>query len=281
MYFQYYRIFFTENQTILGGIEKKTRAQHLQQVLNDFNGKEFTLGRSILAFSVERVWNNLLYVRLGKKLTQRIGAPATEHFKQNKLPDWQAASIFIDLDDNPQSGQTVACEVRRSIFREPLIQLKALADNLNPYLNEVGLSITINPEFDTKEFWQFCKEYEGKIQELHVRLTAPNLFGGKTEFENDLNTAKKYNYRFFDISLTEPEGNLVLPDNDAFLNDALEYSAKGGGSETYIRVKGKKFYAHKRTPKGKSVGDVDVELANASDDTIRDIISQLFSWLKD
>ena len=253
----------------------------MELLQNQFAKIGFEKGTSKLGFIVERVVDNFVFAKLGKKATSLIGAPPEEHFEKKKMDDWLDCSVFINLSDDKNVGQSIAFERKRHIFDDPLIQLKALGEKINLHLKEFGYRIEINPIADKREFWNLYRENKGSIDEFHVKAIAPNLFGGSDEFSEELKKAKElYNMTTLEVSVKNDEKNLTLPEGDNFVTQALDYTAKGGG-EAYLKIKGIKRYAHKEYPKQHDFDEIDIDMKGADPDNFKHALNKVFSWLKD
>jgi hypothetical protein len=140
----------------------------------------------------------------------------------------------------------------------------------------------IHPLTEEKEFWEVVNLYQGKIEELTFDLTAPNVLNLKNNLNEDLREAKKeFAMTATTISIKNNLGGLVIPKNNPFINQGLEYTKKGGG-ETRLRIKGrKKVYSSNDNKNIKTKDmDFDADLSNASEEVQKHFFETLFQWLE-
>ena len=165
--------------------------------------------------------------RIGRKVTT-IGAATPEwDFMEVKRKGWAAANIAIDITEH-SDGQKVAFQEHWAVGR-PLFIMRELARHLNKSRDHPGWIVSAYCVKGKEDLWQFVGRSEERITSAEFDFVVPNLFGSEDDLSKDLNEGKdRFNANKISTTLTNTEGALYL--NPEHLNDAVNYTAKGGGA---------------------------------------------------
>lgn len=216
---------------------------------------------------------------LGRKETLEISSSPEEEFKPQEIQNWPHSLMFINFDDDPTTGHRIAVQHRVGIFREPHVQLKALADEINKTLVLEGYVVEINAVTSERKFWETIEENKNKISKLILSFNAPNFLKLDSVLSDELKTIEaEYGATKTTIVLENPEGKLNVPHTN-LINQGAEYITKGGGSYK-LQVKNQRGYL-KDKDNVETQEVIDVNLASDSPDIILQALDIIFNKAKD
>lgn len=211
--------------------------------------------------------------RIGKHETVSINLSPEEKFNKTEVSNWPHCYLLLNFDDSPQ-GHQIAFEYKSDIFREPYVQLKELAKELNPYLFSHGYAIEINAVTTQMKFWDTIKENENKIKKLVLSFNSPNFLKLNTKLSDALKEIEKdYGSTKTTVVLENPEGKLKVPETE-LIKQGAEYITKGQGSYQ-LQIKTQKSYIKdKDNIETKEVIDINLETDDKS--VIIQILNKIF-----
>lgn len=266
-----YRFFLnrTSQQSLFP--EVKTKPELLKEVLSD--KYQFSHGKSELGYVVEKTVGNYIYAKMGKRSSLNLSQSPEQGFQDKKIEHWPNCSIFINLDDNPSTGQKIFFEYNRSIFETPLIQLQKLSEEINGALLTSGYVMTVSPVTDQQDFWKVVNENNGEIKELTMNFVAPNLFNLKNKLEDDLRDVhQEYGATHASLSLKNEQTSLSLNPNSPLIKQGLEYITKGGG-QYKLRIKNTIYSSEDKV---RSVIEASLNPDELDDGQLKLILDKLF-----
>src|SRR5438067_741373 len=98
----------------------KTKKELLENLLK--HPYYFEYKGSQLAYTFERFENNYIFGKIGKKSKIVRNMSPTDGFRKETEDDWPNCSIFINTNEDPENGQMIAFEYKKSVFSHPLKQ---------------------------------------------------------------------------------------------------------------------------------------------------------------
>ncbi len=234
---------------------------------------------SKLAYTYERSEGDYIFAKIGKKSSIVKHASPEKNFKKEKEEDWPNCMVFINIGENPENGQMIAFEYKRSIFQQPLKQLQEFINKINNKLLQHGLVATINPVTKEYDFWKIVEQNEGNIEELDLFFAAPNLLNIINTLNEDLkNLQEEFGITNTGVSLVNKNANLKIPKNNRLIKEGVEYITKGGG-EFKFKIKGgirSKIISSEQKIKSIEL-DLDVDLATTDPQTVKDFFNKIFN----
>jgi len=216
----------------------------------------------------------LLAVKLGKAKEIKIQKydRQTKDFLEEKDTSYPFVYMLWDRDE-----QVILLEKKTTVFPKYENVLRSIEDHLNRLLMDYGLSVSIVPIVEKRNFWKYIYTYKF-IYEICFKLYVPNLFGYTQKDLKELLESYKDKYNTMEIltQISNKNGHLRVVENDPEINRNLEWIEKGGG-EWYIT--GKKSEKTKKV-KIKSTQDAkttttEVEFENYTAEEVKTIIESL------
>lgn len=203
------------------------------------NPLEYKSGGADIAFVVVHHKDNYVVARLGKRSSLRKSLPPEKLFEETREEHWPHCNVIFNLDNDSETGQKIIFEFKNNIFASPALQLKKLAEEINPLLMPSQFVLSINPVTESQEFWHIINQNKDKIEKLSFIFNSPNLFN----LENDLNEElkgiqKDYLATKATIEFENPDGRLKVPENK-LTKQGVEYITKGGG-EYRVKIRGRR-----------------------------------------
>jgi hypothetical protein len=276
MKFQYFTFFLNPVANLFE--DKRNKIDILTEVLNMEKPLLYKSRGSQLAYVFNKQNNNYIVARLGRKsLIKRI-LPPNEQFEETKEENWPYCEVLFNLNKDPDKGQKIAFEYKSYIFSSPYEQLKIFADEINSHLMLTGYAISINPVTKEKKFWDLIKEHKGKIEKLSLSFNAPNLFGLKSSFNEELKEAQKeFNLTKTTVEFENPNGELLIPENAELVKQGVEYITKGGG-EYSIKIKGhgRKVISSKNNIETKTFDFEELEVIAGTPELLEIVLKKIF-----
>ncbi len=267
--------FFLNKTDQMTFFDRKDKGVGKIDLLKDVFSKQyhFRYRKSELGYVLERYEDNFIYGKLGRRSTLSRILPPERDFKKELEENWLCSNVFIRLDGEPQGGQTIAIEYHSSTFRSPLSPLQAWANKINETLSCEGYLLSIHPVTTERDFWTLVKSSKGKIQQLVLSFSAPNLFKIENNLNDDLKKLQKeYNATETSIGLSNPTGNLNISDSSKLVKQGVEYITKGGG-DYKLRVGGI-FHSSKDKGKYKTI-DLEINLETTDKGTFIRTLKEL------
>lgn len=156
-------------------------------------------------------------------------------FKLMKDEDEPSCGVIIDFRPN---HQIIAIEDTRRAFENTDTVRNILEKSFNDILKKSRLKITIKRQNSATEFWDYVRQYQGRITEVHFTYQYPNL-GRASEKMKELlgDTSKVVNSTISEIVFKGP--SLELDENNEDLKDYAKDSQKSGIPIT-MKIKGMK-----------------------------------------
>jgi hypothetical protein len=188
---------------------------------------------------VELSGDSIVTGRIGRELIVRDNEPPERGMHERMHPEWQASVLVVDPKHH-EDGQKAVMQGREEIGK-PIAVFQSLISKLNgdptsPYTIEAfGI---VDPE----TFWDFVRKNSGEVVSVSFEAAAPNMFGGKDEFERELRELRdKEKSQKTKVELLNDGG--LNPDT-ARMHQIADYTLKGGGT-IKARTKSKKRYNSK------------------------------------
>ena len=236
MRLRFYRFFLTSSPQQMLPMERDSKESLLDQIFKwsiNFNWKRGTE----LAYRCQFHTDKYVFAGLWKRSTTDIISASWSSFEQSVTETWPYCKVFIDLNENPETWFTIAFEHDPVIFGDPLIQLRSLADNLNPWLYHSGYTLSFNPITQTSDFWTTIRSNAGRIESLSFTFASPNLFQGEDALNEDLRMARDtFNSMQTKITISNENWDLQVPEENPFITSSVAY-ASDGGWEYEIKVR--------------------------------------------
>jgi hypothetical protein len=183
--------------------------------------------------------DSLVTGRIGREILVRDNEPPEQGMHEQVHPAWQASVVVIDPQHHAD-GQKVVMQGREEIGK-PVAVFQSLIAKLNgdptaPYTIEAfGI---VDPE----TFWDFVRKNSGEVVSVSFEAVAPNMFGGKDDFERELKELRdKEKAQKTKVELLNDGG--LNPDTER-MHQVADYTLKGGGT-IKARTKRKKRYNSK------------------------------------
>lgn len=279
---QYYRIFVEKTKQLSFFDEKPSSKKEL--IYDAFNMRKalhFKAGQQSLAYMTHKEAGPYIIGTLAKVTKVNIQKSPEENFETQSLESWPHVPIIINTDADPESGQSIIIGFKRSIFKNPLFQLRALAKQLTQEtIAAKGYELAINNISDKDDFWKHIKEYEGFISSLTFEFAAPNLFNTKDSLNDELREARdEFKITTAQIKLENSSGELSVPKNSEFINQGLQYISDGGGAYR-IKLKNKRTVSSGDTTRSNIIEEIGFEIAANDRSTLEEFCDKLFLWLK-
>lgn len=285
MKFEYFRFLLTPvKEPELPLVKRMERSELVQDIFSDGKHYKFKSGRATYGFVTKRKQGSLIQARIGKLTTARLHSSPDKGFAEKIEEDWPGSNVFINLDDEKESGktrdigQTIAFELNRSAIANSVNCLRALADSINQTIIHHGYYITINPILmPKKSFWSVVDEYDGKIKKIILTYTPPNLFNLQNSLEDDLRTANEnFNTTSTQIVLENEVGHLKLPKENQLLQQSAEYIDLGNGSfSLHLRDGKTKVVKSESGVKTETFSGVEMNLTGKSVEDVQQIIESI------
>lgn len=272
MIFNVYRYFLnpTSQQTLFGG--NVSRKDLLNQV---FDKKySFSWRGTELGFVPERRVDNYIYGKIGKRSTLKITLPPDKNFEEQSKEHWPNCDIYISIDGDNNFGQKILIQQERSIFTNPLNQLKELINSINTSILDTGYEFSVNAVTKNQDFWEIIRANEGTINSIEFDFAVPNLFAIDDSLNEDLKQAQKdYGATHATLAFRNESGFLTVKPTDLIVQGA-SYVSKGGGE---YKIRAKKEVYSSNTKASVVSTEIEFDPKELSDGQFREIIGNLFN----
>ena len=156
-------------------------------------------------------------------------------FQLMKDEDEPSCGVIIDYRPN---HQVIAIEESKRAFENTDTVRNILEKSLNDLLKKQRIKITLKRQNSATEFWDYVRQYQGRITEVRFTYQYPNL-GRASEKMKELlgDTSKVVNSTTSEIVFKGP--SLELDENNEDLKDYAKDSQKSGIPIT-MKIKGMK-----------------------------------------
>lgn len=276
MKFQYFTYFLNPLEQKPLFTDSRDKNETLRNLLKKGN-IEYEVHGVRLAFVLVFHKDNYFIGRLGKRATIKRNSPPDQKFEEMHEENWPNCVVIINTNTDNGIGQKIAFEFKTNVFPSPFEQLKRFADELNAHFFSSGYAIAINPITEEKEFWKLVGDNHDKIEKLTFTFNSPNLFGIQNSLNDDLKELQKeYSSTKVSLELENPDGKLVIPQNE-LTKQSIEYITKGGGQYS-LKIKGryKKVVRSKDNIKTKTFDDMDIDINSGNQQTLFDVLATIF-----
>ncbi len=188
--------------------------------------------------------SKMIIGKIGRVLHLTENAPPEDDLAEIERDTWKAAAVIIDPTAH-DNGQMLAMEVDGRVG-QPISIMKSLAGRINASSPPEPLVIEINPIADAATFWAFEAENRDEITTIKFELTAPNMFGTRSELDAELKALRDHEkMRKAKLELENPDG--LKLDTDRVRN-TVSYALEGGGDGVIAKTKtGKSFNSKRKT----------------------------------
>jgi len=175
--------------------------------------------------------------------------------------------------------QVILIEKNTGVFRNYETVIKSIECHLNNLLAKFEYRIFIEPLTEKVNFWKVIQTYD-YIYEVNFELHMPNFFGKTQETIRDILKMYQGNYNATGIStkISNPDGRLIISENDPQINADLDWITEGGGA-WYVKAKkeGSKKKATLTSTKSQNIKteDTSIELENYNADEVISIFTAI------
>lgn len=199
---------------------------------------------------------NLIIMRLANKRNVEREVNF-ELIKENDEP-----SCYILIDNN-KDVQRIAIERKKKAFANTESIKDILMKTFNNVLIKKQLHIQIEKEHNTSEFWNYCNQYKGRIQQITFSYQYPNLGRAHEELKKLIkDTSGDTLSQVTKISFENKNG-LYLNENKSDVIDGLVKDSSKGGGRIPIKIKGfKKRVLTGQTEKSIIIDEIECDQEN-------------------
>ena len=133
---------------------------------------------------------------------------------------------------NHPDRQIIAIEKNTLAFPSTNNLINLISRRVNKDLSIYQLNIHTNPIFDTNEFWNLVKTYDGRIEALEFNFQTPNMASiSKTLTEDLKEFAKSSNSVENKLELkSDKHSSLLIEESNKQMAGLLDYCGAGGGT---------------------------------------------------
>lgn len=188
--------------------------------------------------------DDIFVCKFSKETTKTIFKESDDDIENVDEPDYPFVYVIFDT-----TRQIVLIELKTSVFSSLNQAKEKLKVCFQQTFALYGFEVLFEEITDSSTFWNYISDSYG-VYDLTLTLNSPNLFGGFSNTNEMLKTIKNtYNNSQTTIKLSSKNPTITnLTQQNALLNDAIEYASAGGG-EWSLTVAAKD--AEKRTIKSK------------------------------
>jgi hypothetical protein len=202
--------------------------------------------------------------RIGRQRVSRENEPPEAGLGDTARQQWKAIRLVIDPRHH-DDGQKVAVEASHEIGR-PAAVMRSLASTLNTQIPPEPYAMEATGIVDPATFWRFVEENEGDIVTVTFEMFAPNMFGIRSNLDQEMRDLKaNEKAQRVEITLENEEGLHLNTDRT---RQTAEYTAEGGGNITAATKSGRTFSSKN---KAKSFHVVADEVLSSAKDVLRTI----------
>lgn len=268
-----YTIFEHESISLTDRMRKK------QEYLDGFFNSEFD---NKFKYKNKLFKHKLLFNENGItifKIANNKNTSFEEDFQKKQLSS--SPSCFV-IFDNRKDIQRIYIEKRSTSFSEPDWVAKIIQSTLSRYLNRFGLSIEVNKEYQSSEFWNIIKEFPSGIEMVRFQLKYPNLprvWASVQEVVKE--TSQDTNSHETTLQFkTNKRSRLEITEDNEQIDGLVKASAESGSVIT-LKAKGiKAFKKTGNTEKGIEIDELEMKLTPDLLQNPFEIISELLNKTK-
>lgn len=282
--FTFYKVSveFTENLSLF--THHKPKNEIVRDAFNATEPITFSHHGSTLAFVKHRIAGDYIIASLGRQSEARLSGPPSTGFTETTQEEWPNVLVIINTSVQQPLGQTIAVMYDATVFKKPLSALRSYVDSATA-TNELleGYELILHSVSKKESFWEIIRTRTGRIQKLTFDLAAPNFLGLNDEVSEGMKSIKKrYNATKATLSIENPEGSLIVPKGDQFVDQAANYATKGAG-DIKLKVQEEGTISAKGVTVTATISTVDTKVVVESEnpEMVKSICDRLFSCLKD
>lgn len=174
--------------------------------------------------------------------------PLTRETSQSnleKVENWPHITAFIL---NKPNEQYLLIQDRVAAFANTDAVSNLVKVGTRHALEKLGLSLHIEPLFESAYFWDLIEEYRNRVVMVEFEFITPNMSNiSRTLSESLKSLGKDTNAVREDLAITsDPAVSLDISPSNETIQGLVEYTSEGGGDIT-VKVKGirKRFHTSK------------------------------------
>ncbi len=208
------------------------------EIIKNENTKYTGRGYPVIT-KIEAAKKNSILLRMGVEKSKEVD---NSNFVKEKIKDYP--NIYIYINNEPEK-QYILIQSNSDAFTETKAVANILATTLKRKLSVDNLAIYIEKKFDSKEFWETIKTYEGSIRELKFEFIKPNMSNISQSAVSSIRILKdKLNSHKTDLLLKAPARGVLenLNEDDQEINNLVDYQKEGGGPPPEIKITGLRHY---------------------------------------
>lgn len=179
---------------------------------------------------------SLIFGWIGRERRVPERTPPDQGFEPTEHLGWQAAFIAIDPSSHAD-GQKVAMESSREIG-VPKAVFRSLVNSINQDIASRYFMQSF-PIVVAGSFWEFAAAHRNAIKSITFDVAVPNMFGGASDFENEMKVVQKELNGSRIKTLIESDTKLNYGDDR--LADIVNYVERGAGELYAEAVDGEKY----------------------------------------
>lgn len=281
--FTFYKISVELAQQLPLFREEKPKHQVVKDAFDIEEPIMFSHHGAILGFVRYKTVGDYVIGALGRQTEAQLSGPPSTGFESITQEEWPHVLVIINISATQPLGQTIAVQKDGNVFKAPLNALRSLADEMvaKNHLLE-GYELILNSVSTKASFWEIIRTRTGRIQKLTFDLAAPNFLGLDDEISDSMKKLKShYNATKATIAIENPEGSLLVPKEDQFVQQAVNYATEGAG-DIKLKVQDEGTINAKRNIITASIATIDTKVVIESEnpETVKSICDTLFSCLK-
>lgn len=169
---------------------------------------------------------------------RRHHTPPDEGALEVVSEEWQGALVVIDPAHH-DDGQKVSFERDATLGRP-----RAVLQSLVSFVNEIpGAPYIIEPKpiFSEALFWAWAAAHEYKLHRISFEFIAPNMFGSKSAFDDDMAELGDAGVSKVKVTMDEGDRQAGIDAKNQQIKTGVDYAAQGGGSITAKAKNGDSF----------------------------------------
>lgn len=224
-------------------------------------------------FVTDPVDGSLLAALVGKGVQKEVPKHGKNGYYKVKDDQWPNVVLLWD-----RCEQLILIQKDNRVFSNYESVFISIEDHLNKLLDSYEYRAYIEPKTEEISFWNTINEYE-YLYDVNFELHMPNFLGRTHEaLAESLNEGKEFNATSLGYSISNPDGNLIVPQNHNIIVVALSWIANGGG---WWLIRGKKSDNSKsETVTSKEsmnyrTEELNVDLENFSPKNVSSILSEV------
>ncbi len=168
--------------------------------------------------------NGKYFMKFAKHKGTIVTKKTKDDFIISQVDDYPNCKIFVNPDKN-----TMLIEYNHEVA-DSVLKLKSIIQNvLCKDIRNMGYSIAIELITKTVDFWDYINDNNGKLTSVEFTFIRPNFLQGFPTATDYVNGFSGYNISSVTTKIENQDGNLSIPPNNPFINDAINYTAAGAG----------------------------------------------------